>query len=244
MDWSKAVSSSALSVYQSEVSNLVSLLLNGCWESIHHLNDEVEMVVNNIKIIATETLPNVKPRKKRKNATYFKDSTLKSLCAHSKSTWHEWCDAGRPQSGPLFERKKELRREIRKRIKICSAVNERKRVKREALFQSKDNRWFRAPHSNRPRCSKLRVNGGVLSDKADLVQAWGDHFSTLAKSRRQSHEEHSTLQSKVDDLTTASLSNEEYILDVAFTLEEVQGAVNKLKLGKSAGVRMVLLLST
>ena len=102
VDWSKAVSSSALSVSQSEVSNLVSPLLNGCWESIHHLNDEVEMVVNNIERIATETLPNVKPRMKRKNATYFKDSTLKSLCAHSKSTWHEWCDAGRPQSGTLF----------------------------------------------------------------------------------------------------------------------------------------------
>ena len=123
-----------------------------------------------------------------------------------------------------------------KSVKICSAVDEKKRVrKREALFQSKDNRRFRAPHSNRPRCSKLHVNGRVLSDKADLVQAWGDHFSTLAKSRRQSHEELSTLQSKVDDLTTAPLSNEEYILDVAFTLEEVQGAVNKLKLGKSGG---------
>ena len=44
------------------------------------------------------------------------------------------------------------------------------------------------------------------------------------------------LEERITDLTSASLSNEEYILDVPFTLEEVIGAVMKLKLGKSGGL--------
>ena len=43
------------------------------------------------------------------------------------------------------------------------------------------------------------------------------------------------LKKKMDDLATGSLSNEEYILDVPFTLEEVAYAVNKLKTGKASG---------
>ena len=39
----------------------------------------------------------------------------------------------------------------------------------------------------------------------------------------------------MDDLAIASLSNEEYILDVPFALEEVVNAVMKLKLRKSGG---------
>ena len=43
----------------------------------------------------------------------------------------------------------------------------------------------------------------------------------------------------MDDLATASLSNEEYILDVPFTLEEVAYAVNKLKSCKACVIILV-----
>jgi len=43
------------------------------------------------------------------------------------------------------------------------------------------------------------------------------------------------LGNKINDLATASLSNNEYILDVPFTLEEVECAIKKLKSGKSCG---------
>ena len=68
---------------------------------------------NNIIFAAEMTLPTIKPSKKRKKSHFFKDSTLKHLYEQSKCTWREWHDAGRLQSGPLFETKKGLRREIR-----------------------------------------------------------------------------------------------------------------------------------
>ena len=40
---------------------------------------------------------------------------------------------------------------------------------------------------------------------------------------------------QINDLATASLSNNEYILDVPFILEEVECAIRKLKSGKSGG---------
>ena len=182
-------------------------------------------MANNIKSAAEMTLPTIQNSKKGKKSHFFKDSTLKHLCEHSKCVWREWHDAGRPQSGPLFETKKGLRREIRKRINLCAAIDEMKRTRRrEQMFKQKDNRCFREA-----RCSKLRVNGEIISNKGDLVGAWANHFSSPFKSRLSSEDGLQKLDKKMDDLATASISNEEYILDVPFTLDEVVCAVKKLK---------------
>ena len=103
------------------------------------------------------------------------------------------------------------------------------------MFKQKDNRCFRAPHKLKARCSKLRVNGEVISNRDDLVGSWANHFSSLFKSRLSSEDGLQQLDKKMDDLATASFSNEEYILDVPFTLDEVVCAVKKLKPGKACG---------
>ncbi len=235
IDWSNIQSSEALSAFQSEVSAFVTPLLNNCYEDIDCLNKELELVSAHIIATASATLP-AQQERGGKRPLYYKDSTLKFLCDSSKSIWKEWCSAGRPQSGPLFERKKDLRNEVRKRIRLCAAVDERKRIrKRESLFLRKDAKSFRPPHKKKCRCSKLRVDGKLISDRCDLLKAWSDHFSTLSKSRLLSEVDLQNLDSKMDDLDIAFLSNEEYILDVPFSLEEVVNAVMKLKLRKSGG---------
>ena len=75
----------------------------------------------------------------------------------------------------------------------------------------------------------------VISAKNDLLNVWADHFSTLSKTHLQVEEGLQNLDEKMNDLASASLSNEEYVLDVPFTLDEVIIAVMKLKLGKSGG---------
>jgi len=138
--------------------------------------------------------------KKGKKTHFFKDSTLKFLCERSKSAWKAWCDAGRPQSGPLFESKNGLRREVKKRVNLCAAVDERKCIRRrEMMFKRKDNRRFRAPHRMKSRCSKLRVDGEVLSNKDDLLGAWANHFSKLSKSRVLSDEGLKQLGNKINE---------------------------------------------
>ena len=65
---------------------------------------------------------------------------------YSKAAWKVWCETGRPQSGPLFESKNGLRREVKRRVNHCAAVKERKRIrKREMMFKQLDDKRFRAP---------------------------------------------------------------------------------------------------
>ena len=103
------------------------------------------------------------------------------------------------------------------------------------MFRQKESRCFKAPHRLKVRCSKLHVNGEVLSARDDLVGAWANHFSNLSKSSLPFKEGLQQLDKKMDNLATASLSNGEYVLDVPFTLDEVVRAVKKLKPGRAYG---------
>ena len=236
INWSNIESTGALALYQSEICALLSPLLDRIHSSIGSLNEEVELVAGKIKSAAELTLPILQPRNKGKTNQFFKDTTLKFLCERSKAAWKVWCEAGRPQFDPLSESKNGLRREVKKRVNHCAADEERKRIrKREIMFKHKDNRRFRAPHRMKSRCSKLRMNGEVLSNKDNLLGAWADHFSKLSKSREHSEDGLKQLGNKINDLEIASLSNEEHILDVPFTLEEVKFAVKKLKPWKYCG---------
>ena len=71
----------------------------------------------------------------------------------------------------------------------------------------------------------------TLSNKEDTLRVWDNHFSNFFKS----HEGFKQLRSKMDDVATASLSNEENILDVLFTLKAMKCAIMKLKSGKCCG---------
>jgi len=75
----------------------------------------------------------------------------------------------------------------------------------------------------------------IISNKDDLLGAWANHFSKLSKSRILSDEGLKQLGNKINDQATASLSNSECILDVPFTLGEVECAIKKLKSEKWCG---------
>ena len=85
----------------------------------------------------------------------------------------ESCE-GRLVSGPAYDAKCALRR------KFCSAMEERKRVQRqESLFRSNSHLCFRTPQSrSKSKCTRLRVNGTLLSDPSLLLQAWTQHFQS------------------------------------------------------------------
>ena len=132
-----------------------------------------------------KTLPLLKPRR----ANRFRDKTLSQLCIRSKEAWRAWCREGRPVSGPSYDAKCALRREVRQRVKFCSAMEERKRVQRqESLFRSNSHLRFRTPQSrSKSKCTRLRVNGTLLSDPSLLLQAWTQHFQNLAKSQEETN---------------------------------------------------------
>jgi hypothetical protein len=67
------------------------------------------------------------------------------------------------------------------------------------------------------------------------LQKWAEHFNSVASSRIDSVRELEDLKLKVDGLLPSSFKNEEYLLDVPFTAEEVHAAVRKLKGREAAG---------
>ena len=71
-----------------------------------------------------------------------------------------------------------------------------------------------------------------MNDPEVLSQNWAEHFEKIATSREEDLE---VLKAKVDGLYSSSLENEEYLVDVPFTVEEVAVAVCRLKGGKAAG---------
>lgn len=85
---------------------------------------------------ARRTLLQLQPQKK----TRIHDDTLSRLCALSRAAWRAWNEAGQPTEGSVYEKKCDMRRQVRKRVNYCAALAERKRVQnREKQFRTGDN---------------------------------------------------------------------------------------------------------
>ena len=84
-------------------------------------------------------------------------------------------------------------------------------------------------------CTRLWVNNVLLSDPAQLLEAWSDHFRTLAESQIVSEPEMKEMQRQKVSLLLSTFQMEEIYLDTTFTEDEVADAVQKMKLRKSAG---------
>ena len=158
------------------------------------------------------------------------------MCTQSKEARRIWKDAGCPSEGELFDRWVESRRAVRRRVRECAAREERRRIqKRERLFRSGAPSRFRLPQRRKKSCLKLMRDGRIVSDKEEMLKIWAQHFESLATSGVSEREELRSLAEKMQELTERSKGNEEYILDVPFTAEEVERALSRLKRRKAAG---------
>ena len=76
-----------------------------------------------------QVLPKQKPPQKQKK--WYRDTTLSCLSIKEKKrAWDTWLKEGRPNYGPVYEHKLKTREEVRKRIRICAANEERKKCNR------------------------------------------------------------------------------------------------------------------
>ena len=235
VDWRKAESSGALKAFRAELQIRVSPFLGVAYENEEHLDAQIKHVARIMVETAEETLPVIQPGRKPR----LRDDILSRLCAQSRTAWRVWKEAGRPREGLLFEQKNQLRREVRTRVNYCSAMAERRRVqRREMMFRHHDSSRFRMPGKQKSRCFKLRVRGKILSDPKELLAAWSSHFRMPSESCRDAPGM-PELKDNIEVMAVRLHANEEAILDSPFTVEEVAGAMKKLKM-KKAAVRMGL----
>ena len=103
------------------------------------------------------------------------------------------------------------------------------------MFAAGNGSRFRTPLQRKSRCSKLMVEGEIIGDTESLLREWTGHFSKLAKSKVVTMPGLVELQGKVEVLSSQSAENEEMLLDVPFSAEEVAAAVKRLKNRKAPG---------
>ena len=233
IDWTEAAKSQALQAFQKEVAIRLKPFTGQAQGNVDHIDNEIKHVAWLILDAAQKTLPQLKPKKTKR----FKDRTLSQLCTKSKEAWNVWCTNGKPSNGPLYEVKCAMRREVRKRIKLCTAMEERRQIqKREHLFRKNSHLRFQRPRKRgKSRCTRLRVNDVLLSEPAQLLEAWSTHFRTLAESQINSEPGLKEMQRQQVSLLSCTFQMEETFLDTSFTEIEVAHAVQRMKLRKSAG---------
>ena len=125
INWDKALKSTHLINYQKQVSAVVAPLIGHSYSSHNEINEELIYVSEKNRCTATELLPSHKSTAKKK---WYNDQALSRLASLKKAAWDKWCENGRPKEGPLYEAKINTRAEFRRRMRVCEANSERKRI--------------------------------------------------------------------------------------------------------------------
>ena len=108
------------------------------------------------------------------------------------------------------------------------------------MFASSHPHRFKLLGCSKKNCSRLKVDDTVITDLPCLLNACADHFSNLARSEAFDNPDLVELKASMEALTPVSMENEEYILDIPFTVEEVEKAIKRLKRRKALGQIVVI----
>ena len=233
INWSKASEDGSIEHYSRQVRCAIAPLLNNTLLSINEVDAEIQHVAGILKDAAFDCLPQIKQKKNKK---CIADSDLSALCKQSKAAWKRWKNAGRPRSGGLWLEMRESKRAVKEKISACRARKERADIqKRDQLFKNNSNHRFRI-FKPKTSCSKLLdENDHQTTDPSAILEVFRSHFSKLASSAIDTENESQPADSNIYDLEAKSLLNDDQILDTSITLEEIEAAVNTLKLGRSKG---------
>ena len=213
---------------------LSELISHASFDGLEDIEAAICQFTDILKDAAAKTLP-VKSYKKPHK---WKDTTLSTLCAQSRAAQQTWKENGCPKEGPLYNEKGRLRRE---RLRYCAAQAENRRLlRRDKMFASSHPHRFKLLGHRKKTCSRLKVNDTIITDTPGLLETRADHFSSLAQSKITDNHGLAVLASDIESLVTSSMDNEDYILDVPFTVEEVENAIKRLKRKKAPGADNLL----
>ena len=135
VDWAKALNSNKLVTYQQQVTSTVRPLLENSHYSAGMLNEEMCSVSQQLHSAALTTLPLRAALKRQKK--WYNDQSLSRLAKCKKAAWDE---------GPLYDAKIKTRCEFRKRMKVCVASTERKRIQHfDQQFRERSAKRFNTP---------------------------------------------------------------------------------------------------
>lgn len=104
-------------------------------------------------------------------------------------------------------------------------------------FRERNPNCFKFPRKKNKQGSTLLVDGKVTSDPSSVLEAWSRHFNNLSSSYEDDYPALLEFNERIKELDRISTDydQKDFILDTPFSREEVEGAVESLKLGKAGG---------
>ena len=103
---------------------------------------------------------------------------------------------------------------------------------RDLLFKENSNNRFKSSTS-KSECRGLKIGDDICTDSQEIANHFSDHFANLAKSSPSSPLRNAT--SDVSHIELTSFLSCDDLLDDEIMVEEIEGALKALKLGKSGG---------
>ena len=115
----------------------------------------------------------------------------------------------------------------------CFRIVSERRAHAHTAHRENNRNRFKCSKS-RSECNGLKISGNICTDPQEIADHFSDYFENLAMSSPSS-----TLikvQSTILDLEISYFLTCENILDTEVEIEEIDGALKTLKLGKSGGI--------
>ena len=181
-----------------------------------HVEDEINCVACLIKNTAEKFLPHFRSKHKKKHR--FTDKIL-SYVLKARRLGMNGMKKADQHVDDYMRLKCSIYAEVRKQVNFCAVMEERKRVQRwEQFFNTNANHQFKLTQERKKtRSSRLKVKGTVVSEPAQLLEAWTTPFHKLAQTQGGCNPSLKDLHKHMTTLLSESFLKEDTFLDVHST---------------------------
>ena len=233
IDWTKADMNGVCSMFQEAMRDRLSPFIGKFQSDVNQLNDEIQHVSSLIINAAETFLPHCKTIKTSRFRTI--------LCHNFASRANLLGRNGMIAVDPM--RVLFMKKSVVLEMKLESVLRCVRQWKRGNEYnianiysRNKTARFMLPQKRKKPYCSRLRVNGHLISDSAELLEAWSAHFESLAQSVIDKVPALQNLHDNLASLVSESFQKEEQFLDIPFSVEEVEHILHhNMKLRKAPG---------
>ena len=195
----------------------------------------IETVYNTLVSILKDSANATVPLRTKNFYKFWWDQELDCLKEDSVSSHRLWKSAGKPRSGPLYDRSRRCKLLYKKRIRECEHLETSFYTNdlHEALIKKQGTSFWKTWRSKFGSSSKhvSQVNG--LADDYEILEVFKKHFADICSTANTA--EGSALQDKYSTMRQnyTGLPFDDYLL---FDVELVDKSVRSLAKGKAAGL--------
>ncbi|MES9880886.1 MAG: reverse transcriptase family protein [Sedimenticola sp.] len=186
----------------------------------------------------TESAASSVPSKvtKLKGPKWKASPAARQLQNQCKLEYKHWTSSGRPQTGPMIEKVRQSKRDLRSRIRQEKCMD-RKNLYNELMAKPTSKLFYRLIHRNRSGTSSttacIRHNDKDIFSSAAQRQCFAQYYEDLSVPKNDGYDDEFMELTKIrHNLINEMYADQEFSLS-PISSEEVENAIGKLNPGKS-----------